>query len=59
MKQHLDYVKKAYANGEVELDYALDVMQSYLGLLKHTDCIALREKICEDYVLIRHSAPEA
>lgn len=59
MKQHLDYVKKAYANREVELDYALDVMQSYLGLLKHTDCIALREKICEDYVLIRHSAPEA
>lgn len=58
MKQHLNYVKEAYGRGEVDLRYALDVMQSYLGLLKHTDCEALRQKICEDYVLIKHSAPE-
>lgn len=55
MKQHLNYVKKAYAAGEVDLDYALDVIRSYLGLLKHTDCTALRNKICEDYILIRKS----
>ena len=59
MKRHLDYVKEAYARGEVPFEYAHDVIISYLGLLKHTDCKALREKICEDYVLIRHSAPEA
>ena len=55
MKQHLNYVKKAYAAGEVDLNYALDVIRSYLGLLKHTDCTALRNKICEDYILIRKS----
>ena len=59
MKRHLDYVKEAYGKGEVTLEYALDVITSYLGLLEHTDSKALREKICEDYVLIRHSAPEA
>ena len=58
MKRHLDYVKEAYTRGEVPLEYAKDVIISYLGLLKHTDSKALREKICEDYVLIRHSAPE-
>jgi len=58
MKQHLDYVRKAYARGEVSLEYARDVIISYLGLLKHTDSKALRDKVLEDYVLIRHSAPE-
>lgn len=58
MKRHLNYVKEAYANGEVPLEYALDVITSYIGLLKHTDSKALMEKVCEDYVLIRHSAPE-
>ena len=58
MKRHLNYVKEAYGRGEVPLEYAMDVMQSYLGLLKHTDSDALRKKICEDYVLIRRSAPE-
>ena len=59
MKQHLDYVRKAYGRGEVSLEYATSVIQSYLGILKHTDDKALRDKILEDYVLIRHSAPEA
>ena len=58
MKRHLDYVREAYGRGEVPLEYACDVMQSYLGLLKHTDSKELRDKILEDYVLIRHSAPE-
>ena len=57
MKQHLNYVKTAYAAGEVDLDYALDVIQSYLGLLGHTDSKALRDKICETYVLVRQTSP--
>lgn len=58
MKQHLDYVREAYGRSEVPLEYAESVIQSYLGMLKHTSDGALRDKICEDYVLIRHSAPE-
>ena len=58
MKRHLDYVKEAYGSGKIPLEYAQDVIQSYLGLLKHTDSKALREKICEDFVLIRNSAPD-
>ena len=58
MKQHLDYVREAYGRGEVPLEYAMSVIQSYLGLLKHTTDDALRNKICEDYVLVRKSAPD-
>jgi hypothetical protein len=58
MKQHLDYVRKAYGRGEVPLEYAQSVIQSYLGILMHTDCKALRDKILEDYVIIRKSAPD-
>lgn len=52
MKKHLDFVKEAYSKGEVPLDYALSVIHSYLGILKHTDDKALRDKILEDYVLV-------
>lgn len=55
MKRHLRYVKKAYAEGKVSQDYALSVMVSYLGLLKHTSSTAFRNRLCEDYVLIRNS----
>jgi len=58
MKRHLDFVKEAYAKGEIPLEYAQSVIQSYLGLLKHTSSAALREKICQDFVLVRSSAPE-
>ena len=58
IKRHLRFVQEKYATGEVPLEYALAVIQSYLGLLQHTDDKALREKICEDYVLVRRSAPE-
>lgn len=55
VKRHLDYVRKAYGEGEVPLEYALSVITSYLGLLKHTDCNALRERLCKDFVLVRDS----
>lgn len=56
MKKHLDYVREAYGRGEVPLEYAQSVIVSYLGLLKHTSCSALRKKILHDYVLVRHSS---
>ena len=58
MKKHLDYVRRAYAEGEVPLEYAISVIQSYLGLLSHTSDDALRERICQDFVLVRKSAPD-
>lgn len=58
MKRHLDFVREAYGRGEVPLEYAQSVIQSYLGILKHTNDNGLREKICQDYVLVRHSAPD-
>ena len=58
MKRHLDYVREAYRVGDVPLEYAMAVIHSYLGMLKHTSDDALRNKICEDYVLVRESAPD-
>lgn len=58
MKRHLNYVREAYGRGDVPLEYALAVIYSYLGILKHTSDDALRNKICEDYVLVRKSAPD-
>ena len=58
MKRHLDYVREAYGRGEVPLEYAQDVIISYLGLLQHTSSKELRDKILEDYVLIRHTTPD-
>lgn len=55
MKKHLRYVREAYARGEVPLEYALSVIQSYLGLMKGCNNDALRNQILEDYVLVRHS----
>lgn len=55
MKQHLNYVRKHYATGELDYQYAHDVIVSYLGLMKHTNNDALREQVLQDYVLIRKS----
>lgn len=58
MKQHLRYVMNHYSTGEISLDYALSVIHSYLGYMKHCDCDELREKVLEDFVLVRHYAEE-
>ncbi len=55
MKKHLKYVREAYARGEVSQEYAMSVIISYLGLLKYTSSTAFREKLCQDYALIRKS----
>ncbi len=54
-RRHLDFVRRSYARGEIPLDYALSVITSYIGLMKHTDCDAFRDKLCRDFVLIRDS----
>jgi len=55
MKRHLDYVREHYATGELPLEYCTSVIISYLGLMKHCNCDALRDKVLEDFVLIRKS----
>ena len=55
MKKHLRYVREAYGRGDVPLEYALSVIQSYLGLMQDCNNDALRNQILEDYVLVRHS----
>ena len=56
MTRHLDYVRKHYATGELPYQYCHDVIVSYLGLMKHCNNDALRRKVLEDYVLIKHDA---
>lgn len=55
MKRHLNFVMEKYSIGEVTLDYAMSVIRSYLGLMKHCNNNALRKQVLEDYVLIRKS----
>ena len=55
IKRHLRYVREAYERGEVPQEYAVSVIVSYLGLLKHTSCTALKNRLVKDYVLVRHS----
>ena len=54
MKRHLRFVREEYAAGHVPLEYALSVITSYIGLLEHSDCDALKKKLREDYVLVTH-----
>ncbi len=51
MKRHLNYVREHYAAGELPYEYCHSVIGSYLGLMKHCDCDALRDKVLEDFVL--------
>ena len=55
MKRHLRFVKERYATGEVPYEYARSVIVSYLGLMKHCNNNALRDKVLEDFVLIKNS----
>lgn len=55
LKRHLNYVMEHYALGKLPLEYCLQVFQSYMGLLKHTNSDALKQKLIEDFVLVRNS----
>lgn len=56
IKRHLAYVMEHYKTGEISLDYALSVIRSYLGITKHCDCDNFRDKMLEDFVLVRNFA---
>ncbi len=58
MKRHLRYVMEHYSTGELPLEYCLSVISSYLGLMKHCDCDALRNKVLNDFALVRRFAEE-
>lgn len=53
MKRHLNFVRDKFSKGEVPYEYARSVIASYLGLMKHCNNDALREKVLEDFTLIR------
>ena len=55
MKRHLAYIMEHYAAGELPLEYCQQVIVSYLGLMKHCSCDELRQKVLDDFVLIRRS----
>ena len=55
LKRHLSHLMEQYAAGKVTMEHCLIVIVSYLGLLKHVDANSLKEKILEDFVLIRDS----
>lgn len=58
MKRHLAYVMEHYTRGDLPLEYCNSVIVSYLGLMKHCNCDALRKKVLEDFVLVRHANNE-
>lgn len=56
MKRHLAYVMEHYSTGDLPLEYCNSIIVSYLGLMKHCNCDALRKKVLEDFVLVRKSS---
>lgn len=55
MKRHLKWVMENYSEGKIPLDYALSVIRSYLGFMKHCKCGSFKAKVLEDFVLVRHA----
>ena len=58
MKRHLNFVMEHYRTGELNFDYCNSVIQSYLGLMKHTDSDALRKRILDTFVLTHNKVLE-
>lgn len=56
MKRHLAFIKERYSRGELSVDYCMNVLDTYLGMMKYCNCDALRNQVLEDFVLIRNSA---
>lgn len=57
MKRRLRATRIRYGQGKLPLEKAQSTITSYLGLMKHCDCDNLRDKVLEDFVLVRHSDP--
>lgn len=53
MKRRLSLIKKKYSEGEIPLEKANNALTSYMGLMKHCNSYRLKNKILEDFVLVR------
>lgn len=58
MKRRLKKVQEDYRNYEMSFEKANDTVMSYMSLMKHCDCEALKTKIFSDFVLT-HNPKEA
>lgn len=54
MKRNLKRIAGMYNRGEAELDYCLNVIRSYIGIMSHCDCAALRSAMCDNFKLIKN-----
>lgn len=53
MKRRLNHVKNQYSKGEITLEKAKDTLTSYMGLMQHCSSYRLKQKILDDFVLVR------
>ena len=58
MKKNLLREAKRYARGKTTLEHANNVLMSYYGMLKHTECEGLMKWISNNYVLQRNRKEE-
>ena len=58
MKRRLKKVQEDYRNYEMPFEKANDTVMSYMSLMKHCDCEALKAKIFSDFVLTHNSKEE-
>jgi len=54
IKRNLAGVKHKFEKGKISHEKAQRVLQSYLGMLSHCTNDALRDKILEDFAVLRH-----
>lgn len=55
MKRRLQYMKRQYESGQVELAKVTETVASYKGMMQHCNSYNLRKKFFDSYVLRRNS----
>jgi len=58
MKRRLKIIRTQYSKGKIPLEKAQSSIMSYLGMMSHCNNTSLRDKVLEDFVLVRHSRPD-
>ena len=58
MKRRLRAIRLQYGNGKMSLEKCREVFMSYMGLMSHCDATRLRDKILDEFVLVRRSVPD-
>lgn len=58
MKSRLNYLKRVFSRGEVNVDEIRSTLMSYLGLMKHADCYRLSKKTLKEFTLQRGGSVE-